>query len=171
MCPINVMFTSSHPENPDDPPQESDQLLVKAQMIHLSRIADNPHTQMREYLSRTKQKRIGQLKAYEYQYNKRREEIRRRLKKSKRDISDSFQPGTLVRVYRPVASKVKSKWSEPRRVISAPSGATRIIEKQDGTQSLEWIANLLATSDHPPGSVLNTETEENSEDPQRTIDQ
>jgi hypothetical protein len=139
MSPITLIYSAREPD-PEEMPAQTDELLQQAQMLHLSTpISDT----MKKYEDKQKAKRSRQLKQYEHLFNKKRDGVRRKLHARLTDQTHALEVDTLVRVFRPVASKVKARWSEPRRIVDAPSGATRVVEQTNGNRSLEWVANLI----------------------------
>ena len=150
LAPINLVYGGSHIVDPEATDATADTLLAKAHMGHLIRpqISD-----LHRYQTRQTARRRRILKSYLYDFNKRRTEVRNRLLKKHRDTSDSFGVDTWVHVYRPVSSKVKKRWSEARKVVGSPSGATRTVRRADGMETLEWVANLRPAS--PPECSVN----------------
>ena len=139
LSPMTVVFYGCEPADPELPDEEQEKLLEKAKLLHLSSTNGSPLT---EYRERMRKKRSRQLKQFEYLFNKRRSDAHQRMQGIAKDRSDDFPVGSTVRVYRPTLSKVRNRWSEPRRVTQKPTDATRIVTRADGTTTLEWVANL-----------------------------
>jgi hypothetical protein len=144
LCPLSLVYGNSQAPDAEDPADVTG-LLEAARMLHLAPSEERSEL-LNDYRKRAEARRVRQLKSYEYLFNKRRREIHERLRDRERDRTGDFPPGSYVRVFRPVTSKVKLRWSEPRMVLGAPSAATRTVERPDGSESLEWVANLMACS-------------------------
>lgn len=139
LSPLHLVFSASTITDPERPAPDIEQLVESAGVAHLMAPASEDFA---AYRSRVTARRLRVLKAYESVFNRRRNNIRRRLLRKIRDGTESFPIGSLVHVFRPVACKTRSQWSEPRKVIGVESPSIRVVERSDGRTSREYLANL-----------------------------
>ena len=92
-------------------------------------------------------RRQSAIQKYMAIFERKRDNIRARLLETLgEDPEREFPVGSWVRVYRPPTSKIGVAYSEPRKIVEAPSQATRLVEKVDGKRVLEYVANLTPSS-------------------------
>lgn len=156
LSPLALVYGAAEKNDPEALDSTED-LIRSAQILHLSSPSTNS---LGMYAERILAKQRRKLKIYEYLFNKTRREVQTRLRETvKKERTCMFQPGTQVRVFRPVVSKVKARWSEPRVVIGVPSGGTRIVRKADGSSTLEWVANLMKVHEDESGPLSSANPE------------
>ena len=148
LSPIHLIYSGQQLLRDDLSKMISEELLEKAGIAHMA-VVDRD--ELRAYAEKASGKHKRFMQRYEAIHNAKRLQIRERLRRNLTDKSHSCPVGSWVRVFRPLRTKVSIKWSEPRKVVEAPTPSTRVVERGDGNRSLEWIANLMAT-DAPDGS-------------------
>jgi hypothetical protein len=125
---------------------DHEQLLKRANLLHLLP-PQSAAIQAAYTKGMAKRKRL--LQKYEYLWTKRRAGTRQKLLNSYHTKTEQgLEVGQLVRVFRPAMNKLAVEWSEPRRIMSSPSNATRWVQKPDGTASLEYLVNLTPVDPH-----------------------
>ena len=143
LCPLHLVFAGARFQEEVLDPDEVEALAARAGVCHLL----EPHSaEYVSYAQKVRAKYLRTLRNFEHIYASKRNEVRSRLAKKLKDSSDKFEIGTWVRVWRPTANKVGVRWSPPRLVVAKPSSSTRVVQREDGSTSIEWIANLARAS-------------------------
>lgn len=144
LCPLHLVHsgTTGHNLTIDELPES--EVLNTIRRIGIDHMLPDLPDHYRRMGERLLQRQKTLIRKYDGIFRAKREEVKKKLKTILKDKPQpEFAPGTYVRVYRPKASKVSPTFSEPRKIISAPSKATRIVENKDGKHVLEYIANLV----------------------------
>ena len=142
LCPLDLIYNGNNWFNQSPPSNE--ELLKKAHVAHLAH-PNIAGLHANHEKGKLKQKKL--MKKYEELWKRKRQNVRRKLiKQGRNKQQDGLEVGKYARVFRPTLNKLEIRWSEPRLIVEKPSAATRIVKKDDGTTSLEYIVNLQAVN-------------------------
>ena len=83
------------------------------------------------------------MRNYQELFDTKRLKIRERLQKQFKQLGNKFAVGDFVRVYRPTLSKASTVWSQPRKIVDAPTPSTRIVLGENNVETLEHVMNLM----------------------------
>lgn len=158
LCPIHLVYANSKVPTSVWEMEPIDQSVVdELKRIGLDHMMKDIPMRVQEVKEQMRLKRQSAIQKYLGIFEHKRDEIRERLKNMVKELPEgAFPIGSWVRVYRPPASKISPAYSEPRKIMGIPSQATRLVQKIDGKQTTEYIANLAPSTslyNHAP-SVL-----------------
>ena len=150
LCPIHLVYANSKVPTSVWEMEPIDQSVVdELKRIGLDHMMKDIPMRLQEVKEQMRLKRQSAIQKYLGIFEHKRDEIRARLKNMVKELPEgAFPVGSWVRVYRPPASKISPAYSEPRKIIGIPSQATRLVQKIDGKQTTEYIANLAPSNSH-----------------------
>ncbi len=144
LCPLHLIHVGSTATYTDIDKLPDESLLQKLRDIGIDHLLPELPEKYKRIGAKLHSRQRSLLQKYEALFKAKRNEAKKRMKEASQNqkIYD-FEPGTYVRVYRPKSSKVAPSYSQPRKILSAPSQGTRFVETSEGKKTLEYIANLV----------------------------
>ncbi len=144
LCPLHLIFPSSAPGAGSLQHLPDKGIVGELQRCGLHHLINQIPDKYKQAGERAHKRQKSLMDKYHHIFEEKRSKIRERLTETlKRQPKYTLEAGTYARVYRPKACKIAPVYSEPRRIVSEPSAATRLVEQFNGRTTVEYIANLV----------------------------